>query len=78
MHIHILEVSMYIVTLLMAIANLALIEYYSSKLEIRFGYGLLYEHRGQLLNRLNKYHLLVEVEMPKFTFTQYSYQLEQH
>ena len=40
--------------------------------------GLLYEHRGQLLHGLNKYHLLVGVEMPKFTFTQYSYQLEQH
>ena len=55
-----------------------MVECYSTKPEIRFGYGLLYEHRGQLLHGLNKYNLLVGVEMPKFTFTQYSYQLEQH
>ena len=66
------------VTLLIVIASLTLVECYSTKSEIRFGYGLLYEHRGQLLHGLNKYHLLVGVEMPKFTFTQYSYQLEQH
>ena len=73
---HILEISM--ITLLIVIASLTLVEGYSTKSEIRFGYGLLYEHRGQLLHALNKYHLLVGVEMPKFTFTQYSYQLEQH
>ena len=55
-----------------------LVECYSTKSEIRFGYDLLYEHRGQLLHGLNKCHLLVGVEMPKFTFTQYSYQLDQH
>ena len=69
---------MYMITLLTVIASLTLVECYSTKSEIRFGYGLLYEHRGQLLHGLNKYHLLVGVEMPKFTFTQYSYQLEQH
>ena len=77
-HIHILDVSMYMITLLIVTASLTLVECYSTKSEIRFGYGLLYEHRGQLLHGLNKYHLLVGVEMPKFTFTQYSYQLEQH
>ena len=69
---------MYMVTLLMVIASLTLVECYSTKSEIRFEYGLLHEHRGQLLHGLNKYQLLVEVEMPKSTFTQYSYQLEQH
>ena len=69
---------MYMITLLIVIASLTLVEYYSTKSEIRFGYGLLYEHRGQLLHGLNKYHLLVGVEMPKFTFTQYPCQLEQH
>ena len=69
---------MYMITLLIVIASLTLVECYSTKSEIRFGYGLLYEHRRQLLHGLNKYHLLVGVEMPKSTFTQYSYQLEQH
>ena len=69
---------MYMVTLLMVIASLTLVECYSTKSEIRFGYGLLSEHRGQIPYGLNKYHLLVGVEMPKFTFTQYCYQLEQH
>ena len=55
---------MYMVTLLMVIASLTLVECYSTKSEIRFGYGLLYKHRGQLLHGLNKYHLLVGVEMP--------------
>ena len=68
-HIHMLEVSMYIVTLLIVIASLTLVECYSAKSEIRLGYGLLYEHRGQLLHGLNKCHLLVGVEMSKFTFT---------
>ena len=69
---------MYMITLLIAIASLTLVKCYSTKSENRFGYGILYEHRGQLLDGLNKYHLLVRVEMPKFTFIQYSYQLEQH
>ena len=69
---------MYMVMLLMVIASLNFVECYSTKSEIRFGYGLLYEHRGQLLHGLNKYHLLVGVDIPKFTFTQYSSQLEQH
>ena len=69
---------MYMITLLIAFANLTLVECYSTKSEIRFGYGLLFEHRGQLCHGLNKYHILVGVEMPKFTFTQYSYQPEQH
>ena len=66
------------ITILIVIANLTLVECYSTKSEMRFGYGLLYEHREQLLHGLNKYHLLVGVEMQKFTSTQYSYQLEQH
>ena len=69
---------MYVVTLLMVIVSLTLVECYSTKSKIRSGYGLLYEHRGQLLHGLNKYQLLVGVEMPKFTFNQYSYHLEQH
>ena len=56
------------VTLLMVIASLTLVECYSTKSEIRFGYGLLHEHRGQLLHGLNKYHLLLGVEMPKINF----------
>ena len=69
---------MSMIALLIVIASLTLVEGYSTKSEIRFKYGLLYEHRGQLLQGLNKYHLLVGVEMPKFTFTFHSYQLEQH
>ena len=69
---------MYVVTSLMVIASLTLVECYSTKSEIRFGYGLLYEHRGQILHGLNKYHMQVGVEMPNFTLNQYSYQLEQH
>ena len=49
-HIHTLEVSMYMVTLLIVIVSLPLVDCYSTKSEIRFGYGLLYEYRGQLLN----------------------------
>ena len=59
---------MYMDTLLIVIVSLTLVECYSTKSEIRFGYGLLYEHRGQLLHDINRYHLLVGVEMPKFTF----------
>ena len=66
------------VRLLMVIAILPLVDYYSAKSEMRFGCCLLYEHRGQLLHGLNKYHLLVGGEIPKFMFTQYSYQVEQH
>ena len=69
---------MYMVKLLVVFASLHFVECYSTKSEIRFGYGLLYEHRGQLLHGLNKYHLLVRVDISKSTFTQYSYQLEQH
>ena len=53
---------MYMITLLIVIASLTLVEGYSVKSEIRFGYGLLYEHRGQLLHEMNKYHLFVGVE----------------
>ena len=77
-HIHILEIGMYMVILLMVIASLTLVDCYSTKSEIRYGYGLLYEYRGQLLHGLNKYHLLVGMEIPKFTFTKYSYPLQQH
>ena len=63
-YIYILGVSMYMITLLIVIASRTLIEGYSTKSEIKFEYGLLYEHRGQLLHGLNKYHLLVGVEMP--------------
>ena len=69
---------MYMISLLIVIASLTLVEGYSTKSEIRFGYGLLYEHRGQLLHGLNKYHLLVGVDLPKFTSTQFSSHLEQH
>ena len=68
---------MYVVKLLMVITNLYFIEGFSTKLEIRFGYGLLYEHRGQLFHGLNRYYLL-GVDIPKFIFTQYSYQIEKH
>ena len=41
---------MYMVKLLMVFASLNFVECYSTKSEIRFGYGLLYEHRGQQLH----------------------------
>ena len=66
------------VRLLMVITNLNLGECYSTKSKTRFGYGLLYEHRVQILHGLNKYYLSVGMEIPKFTFIQYSYQLEHH
>ena len=83
-HTHTLEVIKYyylqmcVVKLLMVIASLKFVEGYSTKSEIRFGYGLLYECRRQLLHGLNKYHLLVGLDIPKFTFTQFSYQLEHY
>ena len=55
---------MYMVRLLMVSASLTLLDCYLTKSEIRFRYGLLYEHRGQLPHGLNKYHLLVGVEIP--------------
>ena len=61
---------MYIVKLLIVVASLNFVECYSAKSEVRFGYGLLYEHKGQLLHGLNKYHLLVGLDIPKFGFTQ--------
>ena len=60
----ILLANIYIVELLMVIASLNFVEGYSTKSEITFGYGLLYVHRGQLLHGLNKYHLLVGVDIP--------------
>ena len=59
---------MSMIALLIVIASLTLVEGYSTKSEIRFGYGLLYEHRGQLLHGLNKYHLLVGVGNAKIHF----------
>ena len=70
--------SMYMVKLLKVIASLNFVECYSIKSEIRFGHDLLYEHRGQGHHGLSKYHLLVGVDIPQFTFMQYSYQLEQY
>ena len=69
---------MHVVELMMVVAGLYFVEGYSTKSEIRFGYGMLYEHRGQLFHGLNRYYLLVGVDIPKFTFTHYSCQLEQH
>ena len=63
------------VKLLMVIASLNFVECYSTKSEIRFGYGLLCEHSRQLLHGLNKYHLLVGVDISESTLTQYSYQM---
>ena len=59
---------MYMVNLLMVIASLTLVECYSTKSEIRFGCGLIYEHRGQLLHGLNKYHFLGRCENSKIHF----------
>ena len=52
------------ITLLIVISSQTLVEGYSTKSEIKFEYGLLYEHRGQLLHGLNKYYILVGGEMP--------------
>ena len=69
---------MFVVKLLMVILSLHFVEGYPTKSEIRFGYGLLHEQRGQFLHGFNQYHLLIGINIPQFTFTQYSYQLEQH
>ena len=69
---------MFMIELLMVIASLNFVECYSTESEIRFGYGLLYEHKGQLLHGLNIYHLFVGMDIPKFTFTKYTYQMEQY
>ena len=37
--------------------------------EIRFGYGLMYENWGLVLNGLNRYYLIVGLEIPIFNFT---------
>ena len=70
--------SMYAVKLLTVIASLYFVKLYSIKSEIRFGYHLLYEHRGQLFHGLNRFYLLVGIDIPKFILTEYSYQLEKH
>ena len=36
--------------------------------EIRMGYGILYQTNGKLLHGLNKFHLVVGLELPKFKF----------
>ena len=36
--------------------------------EIRVGYGILYQAYGKLLHGLNKFHLVVGLELPKFKF----------
>ena len=36
--------------------------------EIRMGYGILYQAYGKLLHGLNKFHLVVGLELPKFRF----------
>ena len=36
--------------------------------EIRMGYGILYQAYGKLLHELNKFHLVVGLELPKFKF----------
>ena len=36
--------------------------------EIRMGYGILYKAYGKLLHGLNKFHLVVGLELPKFKF----------
>ena len=36
--------------------------------EIRMGYGILYQTYGKLLYGLNKFHLVVGLELPKFKF----------
>ena len=62
---------MYVDKLLMVIASLYFVEGYSTKSESRFRHDLLDEHIGQLLHGLNRYYLLVGVDIPQFTFTQY-------
>ena len=39
-----------------------------SESEIRMGYGILYQAYGKLLHGLNKFHLVVGLELPKFKF----------
>ena len=36
--------------------------------EIRMGYGKIYQAHGKLLHGLNKFHLVVGLELPKFKF----------
>ena len=56
------------VSKIQSISSLYFIEGYSKIYKIRFGYGLLYEHRGQILHGLNRYYLLVGVGILKFNF----------
>ena len=37
--------------------------------EIKFGYGLMYESWGLMLHGLNRYYLIVGLEIPIFNFT---------
>ena len=67
---------MYVVQLLKVITHFYFVEVYFTNPEIRFGYGLPYEHRRQMLHGLNRYHLLGGVDISKFTFTKYSYKLD--
>ena len=60
----------------MIIRSLYFVEGCSTKPEIRFGFHFLYEHRGQLLHGFNRCYLLVGMDITKFIFTQYAYQLE--
>ena len=41
------------------------------KSEIRPGYGLMYENWGVLMHSLNKYYLILGIELPTFNFTQH-------
>ena len=36
--------------------------------EIRFGYGLMYENWGKMLHGLNKYYLVIGLQIPSFAF----------
>ena len=67
---------MYVVKLLMAITSLYFIEGYSARSELRFLYCLLMRIENSCFMDLNRYYLLVGVDIPKFIFPQNSYQLE--
>ena len=67
---------MYVTKLLIKITSLYFVEDYSTMSEIKFGYGPLYEHGGQLFHGLNRYYVLAGIDILKFISTKYYDQLE--
>ena len=50
---------------------LAVAGYPEPKSEIRFGWGMLFDYQGQVLHGLNRYHLMVGIEIPNLKLSDY-------